>query len=90
MHSSRMHTARSLTASHSIRLGGACQRAACVPGWGGCARGHACMSAMHAPPVDRMTDACESITLPQTSFACVNKVAHSGGDVTRSSKQGYR
>ena len=22
------------------------------------------------PPVDRMTDACKNITLPQTSFAC--------------------
>ena len=39
MHSSRMRTARSLTASRSIRR------------------------------VVRITDACENITLPQTSFA---------------------
>ena len=36
------------------------------------ARGHeclrACMPCTH-PPVNRMTDACENITLPQTSFA---------------------
>ena len=31
----------------------------CVHAWG------VCMS----PPVNRMTDACENITLPQTSFA---------------------
>ena len=29
---------------------------------------------MHAPPVNRMTDDCENITLPQTSFAGGNKL----------------
>ena len=31
------------------------------------------MRATHATPVNRMTDACENITLPQTSFAGGNK-----------------
>ena len=68
MHSSRIRTARSLTASRRI-CRGACMprgmhaRWACVP------RGHG----WHArPPVNRMTDACENITLPQTSFASGN------------------
>ena len=29
------------------------------------------------PPVNRMTDACENITLPQTSFAAGNKLHYS-------------
>ena len=88
MHSSRMRTASSLTASRSIRWG------ACMPGRGACAQGvcarggHACLgrgACVHAqgegvcmpgghawyaqPPVNRMTDACNNITLPQTSFS---------------------
>ena len=37
----------------------------CVPG------GHACHT--RPPPVNRMTDACEYITLSRTSFAGGNK-----------------
>ena len=46
-----------------------------MPGGGGVhARGHVCWGVCHAcPPVNRMTDACENITLPQTSFAGGNK-----------------
>ena len=97
MHSSRMHTARSLTASCSIHgvaggelcvpegacmaeghvcLGGMHGRGACVPGGmhGSMAGGHACLGACVAggpcvAPVNRMTDTCENITLPPTSFA---------------------
>ena len=70
MHPSRMRTARSLTACRSICGGGGVgvhgrgdmHGRGCV--WkGGVPRGHAW------PPVNRMTDACENITLPQTSFA---------------------
>ena len=82
MHSNRMCTARSLTASRSIRWGGVgCHvwqggsvhtgEDACVPGVGV----HACRGACHTRPlVNRMTDACENITLPQTSFAGDNKI----------------
>ena len=56
MHSSRMRTACSLTASRSIRRG----RGVCMP---------------RMPPVNRMTDACENITLPQTSFTGGNYVS---------------
>ena len=38
----------------------------CVPGvmraWG-------CLPRMPPPPVNRMTDTCEKVTMPQTSFA---------------------
>ena len=51
-----------------VHVGGMC-------GGGGHAGGRgACMAqgvvrGMHAPHVDRMTDACKNITLPQTSYA---------------------
>ena len=35
----------------------------------GCVTCDACWEANPHPPVDRMTDACENITLPQTLFA---------------------
>ena len=80
MHSSRMRTAHSLTASRSISRG-ALHAQGCV-----CAKGHACWRVdmggdacpgwcmpmghvCHAQfPVNRMTDTCENITLLQTSF----------------------
>ena len=66
MHSSRLRTARSLTISWwggGVRdRGGMRDRGVCVVG--------ACMARTPPPtPVDRMTDACKNITLPQTSFA---------------------
>ena len=72
MHSIFMRTARSLIASRSIHQG-----EVCMP------RGHACLGVCACiprgmcpptphPPVERMTDACEKITLPHTSFADSN------------------
>ena len=66
MHSSSMYTVHSLTLSHSIPWGGGCAH---PPGCGlppdedlpGCSPS--------PTQVDRMTDACENITLLQTSFA---------------------
>ena len=59
-----MRTARSLTISW---WGGACVVG--VHGRGACVGG-ACMARTPPPtPVDRMTDACKNITLPQTSSA---------------------
>ena len=84
MHSSRMRTARSLTASSGRggvcgREGHAWQGGACMGGvrGGGCAcmaggvhgGGCAWWGGGACPPVNRMTDACKKITLPQTSFA---------------------
>ena len=43
----------------------------CMAG-GMCGRGK-CMACSTPSPVDRMTDACKNITLPQTSFAGGNK-----------------
>ena len=76
MHSSRMRTARLLTVSRIIRVGGGClptegggsargvsARRVCIP---------ACIGAdipTLPSPVDRMTDRCKNITLPKTSFA---------------------
>ena len=62
-----MCTAHSLTVSRSIRGRGACMA-------GGCACVAGVVRGTHAPsPVDRMTDACKNITLPQTSFAGGNE-----------------
>ena len=82
MHSSRMRTTRSLTACH----GGHAWQGTCMAvghAWqGACmAVGHAWQGGMHGgvlawqacSPVNRMTDTCENITLPQTSFAGGNK-----------------
>ena len=58
--------------------GGMCGRGCACGGhvwWGGHAGGRGacmaqgCVRGMHAPHVDRMTDACKNITLPQTSYA---------------------
>ena len=54
MHSSRMHTTCSLTVSHSIRLRG-----------GGCLPNPLDADPL---PVNRMTQRCKNITLPQPSF----------------------
>ena len=70
LHSSRMHTARSLTVSPSILCSGSggLSRGEGVPGgvpaWsrGGVVSQHALRL---TPPVNRITDACENITLPQ-------------------------
>ena len=40
--------------------------------WGTCVA-EACMAGGHAPPMDRMTDACKNITLPQTSLVGGNR-----------------
>ena len=85
LHSSRMHTTRLLTVSPSMHCAGVCSqgrlhpvgllprdpvlRGRSVPGgW---------YSSMHwgrPPPVNRMTDNCKNITLPQTSVAGGNKL----------------
>ena len=57
MHSSRMRTGRLLTVSQHALPGG-------VPAGGYLPR---------YPPVNRITDTCKNITLPQTSFAGGNK-----------------
>ena len=64
-----MRTARSLTVSHGIQWGGVC------PTSPGCRPPQPWMQTttrLYADPhhpVDRITDTCENITLPQTSFA---------------------
>ena len=94
MHSSRMHTACSLTiwwrgacvaggvcvagdmrGRGGLRGGGhACQRGM-HGGAGVRGRGHAWqvggVHGMHVLPVDRMTDSCKNITLPQTLLRTV-------------------
>ena len=81
MHSSRMRTASLLTIPTVSEEGGAVR--------GVSARGGICpvgvSAPLHAgihPPVNRMTDRCKNITLPQTSFvggtnitACANVIA---------------
>ena len=73
MHSTRMGTARLLTVSRSIReggqesVGGGCS--GCVCRGGGCIP--VCNGADTPPRVNRITDRCKNITLPQTSFAVV-------------------
>ena len=57
MHSSKMRTARSLTASRSIRREGV-RAQGCVHAWGACMPGGVhgwgvCMPRGYAPPVDR-------------------------------------
>ena len=53
-----MRTARALTVSPSMLCTGVLPRGGGIP---------ACTEA--DPPVNRMTDRCKNITLPQTSFA---------------------
>ena len=68
MHSSRMRTARALT----IGWGGVPARGG-IPAWGvylpGGLPAQGCTCPGTPPPVNRMTDRCKNITLPQTSFA---------------------
>ena len=69
MHSSRMCTTRLLTVSHVSQGGGGLPNPSSLdadpPGHVTC---DACWEA-NSPAVDRMTDTCKNITLPQTSFA---------------------
>ena len=71
MHSSRMCTTRLLTVSqHALPGGCTCQGG--VPAWGVYLPGGVPAQGVPAqvlPPVNRMTDRCKNITLPQTSFA---------------------
>ena len=56
--------------SGGLLQGGVCSQGGCLPLVpGGCIP--ACNGAN--PPVNRMTDRCKNITLPQTSFAGGNK-----------------
>ena len=67
MHSSRMRTGRSLTVCWSLPLGGG---GVCSQGEGGLLEGGgipACTEA-DTPPVDRITDTSENITLATTSL----------------------
>ena len=69
MHSSRMHTTCLLTISQHAQLGvylpEGVPTQGCVPAGGGTCPG--------TPPVNRMTDRCKNITLPQISFMGGNK-----------------
>ena len=103
LHSSRMHTARSLTITSSMLCsGGGClvpgvpgqrdvwsrgapawSREGYLPGPGGGLVPGGWYPSMHwgrTPPVNRMTDRCKNITLPQTSFAGGNELM-SRGDI---------
>ena len=75
LHSSRMLTARALTVSPSMLCtGGWGAWSWRVPGLGGAWSGTGIPACNEAdPPVNRMTDRCKNITLPQTSFAGGNK-----------------
>ena len=78
LHSSRMRTARTLTISPSMlctRGGGATSQGCLgrgasrgVSSWGVPPPGG-------LPPVNRMTNRCKNITLPQTSFAGGNNIS---------------
>ena len=52
-----------------------CLPRGCLPRGGVCWGGVSAPlhAGIHPPPVDRMTDRCKNITLPQTSFAGGNK-----------------
>ena len=88
MHSSRMRTAHSLTASRSFQGGvhggggggHAWQGGACMVGGGMCGRG-ACVA--HIPPVDRILDTRLWKTLPSRNFVA-------GGNYTSSSQPFWR
>ena len=79
MHSSRMHTGRSLTVCRSLLPGGGYAPGGGVCAWaggllpggawyGGClVRGGWWYPSMH-PPVNRMTNRCKNITLATTSL----------------------
>ena len=97
-----MPTARLLTVARSIpggglhRMcvcpGGVCPERVCVRGGfqGLCRGGGVCPSKQWGRPlprVNRMTDRCKNITLPQTLFAGGNNVEPMG--FTRSAKHGY-
>ena len=79
MHSSWMRIAHLLTVSQHALLGGVPAR-----GWEGVyLLGCVCTCSGYLPrypppPVNRMTDRCKNITLPQTSFAGGKKIAAEG------------
>ena len=70
MYSSRMHTARLLTVSRSIRWGGgSAQPPGCKPPSDADPPRNAGSLGMQTPDVNRMIHRCKNITLPQTLFA---------------------
>ena len=85
MHSNRMRTARLLTVSQHALLGRGVPAWGCtclgvyLPGAVYLSRGCTCPGGVYlprySPPVNRMTDRCKNITLPQTSFAGGNNAS---------------
>ena len=73
LHSSRMRTARLLPVSTSMHYGGCLGVPASGLGgaslWSGAGCLYPSMKWGRPAPVNRMTDRCKNITLPQTSFA---------------------
>ena len=70
LHSSRMHTARMFTVSPSML---------CTGGEGACSWGVSQHALQQTPPMNRMTNRCKNITLPQTSFAGGKKLTAENG-----------
>ena len=69
VHLSRMHSSRMRTARFRGCLPGGVCPVGCVY------LGGVCLGGVHpSPPVNRMTDSCKNITLPQTSFVGGNNV----------------
>ena len=92
MHSSRMHTACALTISPSMLFAWGCMvLGGCMVPGGLVIGGEAGVVSQHAlrqtPPVNRMTDACENITLPQTSFAGGNYYSNGTGSLKNQTNQ---
>ena len=85
MYSSRPRTARLSTISLHELPGGVPAKEGCTcqggapAQWGVPAQGG--YLPRYSPPVNKMTDRCKNITLPQTSFARGNKNVKSKGDV---------
>ena len=60
------------SAAGGVCLGGVCPGAECLPGGVSAQGGMVCIPSCteaDIPPVNRMTDRCKNITLPQASFA---------------------
>ena len=75
LHSNRMRTARALTLSPSMLCAGrGAWSGGCMVRGGAWSWGVVSQHALRqTPPVNRMTNSCKNITLPQTSFAGGNK-----------------